>query len=147
MNLSQSLSNDQEIEEVLEAANLEEKYEEVMSQLKELDNFDPTEDKQFKDLLNLLDENVNAGENEDFEMLETEFTIPIDPFSKQEVVVPIRNKTCGHLYDKDSFFNRFESLPRNRFVSVWSARYSLITLFVFFSVLSNVLSRDVQTNA
>lgn len=116
--LSQSVSDDQDIEGMLEAANLEEKLEEVMNQLKASDNFNPTEDKQYKDLLNLLSESSNTGENEDFEMLETEFTIPIDPFSKKEVVIPVRNKTCGHLYDKESFTNMFDARPRNRFVSV-----------------------------
>lgn len=143
MNLSQSVSEDQEIEGMLEAANLEEKYEEVMNQLKELDNFDPTENKQFKDLLNLLAENNSAGENEDFEMLETEFTIPIDPFSKKEVVIPVRNKTCGHIYDKDSFSNMFESRPRNRFVLVCCQQNFI---YIFFAVPSNVLSLVALTN-
>ncbi|KAH9388811.1 hypothetical protein TYRP_008158 [Tyrophagus putrescentiae] len=111
--LSQNVSNDQEIDDMLAAADLDKRYKDVMTQLEESDDFDPTEDKQFKDLLNLLTEENNNFDDNDIEMLETEFTIPIDPFSKKAVVIPVRNKTCGHLYDKESFFSMFETRPRN----------------------------------
>lgn len=103
---------------MLEAANLDEKYKEVMRELNEADNFEPTQDKQYKDLLKLLvEESNNFEENDDVEMLETAFTIPVDPFSKQAVVIPVRNTTCGHLYDKESFLKMFETRPKNRLVS------------------------------
>ena len=123
--LSQNVSNDQEIDDMLAAADLDKRYKDVMTQLEESDDFDPTEDKQFKDLLNLLTEENNNFDDNDIEMLETEFTIPIDPFSKKAVVIPVRNKTCGHLYDKESFFSMFETRPRNRLVGVCSYKYSI----------------------
>lgn len=53
-------------------------------------------------------------DNGDIEMMESEeFSIPIDPICRTEINIPIRNKQCGHLYDKESLFNLFRN---NRFV-------------------------------
>ncbi|OTF83348.1 Zinc-finger of the MIZ type domain containing protein [Euroglyphus maynei] len=49
-------------------------------------------------------------DNGDIEMMESEeFSIPIDPICRTEINIPIRNKQCGHLYDKESLFNLFRN--------------------------------------
>lgn len=105
------------IEELLESADLKEQYNQMLDQLKAESTYNPFEDDQYKNLLNLLGEENNVEDDgEGLEMLETDFTIPIDPFGKQEISNPVRNKVCKHLYDKDNFIATFENIGR-RFVS------------------------------
>lgn len=48
----------------------------------------------------------------DLEELLTEETIPIDPFSKQEIQFAVRNKKCKHVYDR-SALESFLSQSKN----------------------------------
>lgn len=110
------MDSDQPIESVIESVNLTEKFNQLLENLKKGNTYDPFKDDCYKNLAKLLDDDTNQNANDDIEMLQTDFVIPIDPFSKIEIVNPVRNKTCNHIYDKEQFFTIFESRPRNRFV-------------------------------
>src|SRR5699024_6847158 len=82
--LSQNLSEEDPIESIIESANLSEKFAEVLEELKQANAYDPLSDDQYKNLHHLLLDDQQEGANEDCEMLQTDFVIPNDPFSRME---------------------------------------------------------------
>jgi len=65
----------------------------------------------YKQLMEILNEFTNdsqednpkneLNEEEFFAIESEEQRIPIDPFSKTEIVNPVKNKKCHHIYDKE----------------------------------------------
>ena len=58
----------------------------------------------YQKLSEVLKEFSSEGNENDEELmaLDTESEqIPIDPFSKREIEFPVKNKTCGHVYDRE----------------------------------------------
>ena len=110
---------EQSIEEFVDSADIEKRLSDTLSRFQAESKYEPLQDEGYKTLLSLTkNDDEAAGENGEIEMMETEFFIPIDPFSRKPIVIPVKNKNCGHLYDKDQFYTIFESRNRNRFVVV-----------------------------
>lgn len=72
-------------------------------------------DAMVKNLKQLLQQS-DSLEDDDLE-IETggEETIPIDPFTNKEVVNPVKNTKCGHIYDKDGILAFISSRPNPRY--------------------------------
>jgi len=139
--ISQSVTAGESIESVIESVNLNEKFNQILEDMKQRNTYDPSEDNSYKNLTKLLDDDSNQNGNEDIEMLQTDFVIPTDPFSKMEIINPVRNKNCQHLYDKEQFFKVFESRPRNRFASI--SFFIIMKLQLLYLVPSSALLLDV----
>jgi len=112
-------------------ANVNQIFDENLAQIRDQNNTIREDDENYKQLIEILNEftsdslegNQNNDSNDDELMtLETEQRIPIDPFSKKEIVNPVKNKKCLHIYDKEQLKQVLESrLPNNARI-----RYSLI---------------------
>uniref|UniRef100_A0A0N7ZAP5 E3 SUMO-protein ligase NSE2 n=1 Tax=Scylla olivacea TaxID=85551 RepID=A0A0N7ZAP5_SCYOL len=67
--------------------------------------------KTFKDLL----EQNNVSANSDGDLVATECSNNfLDPISKKRMTDPVRNKTCGHVYDRGSIASMI-SKSKNKF--------------------------------
>jgi hypothetical protein len=112
-------------------ANVNQIFDENLAQIRDQNNTIREDDENYKQLIEILNEftsdslegNQNNDSNDDELMtLETEQRIPIDPFSKKEIVNPVKNKKCHHIYDREQLKQVLESrLPNNARI-----RYSLI---------------------
>lgn len=72
-----------------------------------------------KDLLNELQDGGPAGDDgdEDFAEIATETQldrIPIDPVTQAEINIPVRNKNCRHVYDKDGITSYINQRQQQR---------------------------------
>ena len=129
---------EQSIEDMIESANLSEKFNEVLNDLKRANSYDPLNDGQYKNLVHLLGDDQQES-NEDVEMLQTDFVIPNDPFSRMEIVNPVRNKNCNHLYDKEQFLKIFETRPRNRFDRFLCECTFFLLISIYFFVIHSAI--------
>lgn len=69
----------------------------------------------YKKLTQLLDEFVEEEADDDLMTISNdEERIPIDPFSKTEIRNPVKNKTCGHVYDGDQLRKVLEGRGANQ---------------------------------
>lgn len=101
-------------------ADIEQEFDEHFQQSLQNNTFDINNHDAYRKLLRWIDDDDHHESeqniSDDVEMMESEeFTIPIDPICRTEINIPIRNKQCGHLYDKENLFNLFRN---NRFVII-----------------------------
>lgn len=108
-------------DEKSESDNVLEKYENEMeninpdvSQNQHIIDFN----RQIKNLLKdvELDQTEDGGdrnENDDLQFTENSVNV-IDPFTKQRMTDPVKNKTCGHVYDRESVVAMLKVNPRTR---------------------------------
>lgn len=89
-------------EELIGQTEIETIFEKIYDNLKKNSTLNINENQDYKNFLEYIGE-----ANEDLEMLEQEFTIPIDPITRTEINIPVRNKKCNHLYDKENFLKLF----------------------------------------
>ncbi|XP_051157726.1 E3 SUMO-protein ligase NSE2-like [Leptopilina boulardi] len=74
-------------------------------------------DRQVKELLKDADggNNDNNDEDGDDDLQFTQDTVNvIDPFTKKRMTDPVKNKTCGHVYDRESVTAMLKVNPRTR---------------------------------
>lgn len=75
----------------------------------------------------------------DLEVLQSEPVIPIDPFTKREIEFAVKNKKCGHIYDR-SALTAFLTQSRNpRCPNVGCVNRTQLT--------QNSVDVDTETNA
>ncbi|XP_014204538.1 E3 SUMO-protein ligase NSE2 [Copidosoma floridanum] len=74
-------------------------YEPDVSQNSNFEEFS----QQMKDLANSADgvKKRSAHEDDDIEMTQDDVNV-IDPFTKKRMTDPLKNKVCGHIYDRES---------------------------------------------
>ncbi|KAJ6225343.1 hypothetical protein RDWZM_003888 [Blomia tropicalis] len=79
--------------------------------------FDLNNDQSYTTLTQILDM-TTEDQDAKIDLMEesTQFQIPIDPFMKIPISIPVRNMKCKHVYDKEQFFKIFESRPRNSMI-------------------------------
>ena len=73
----------------------------------------------------------------DLEVVETEESIPIDPYTKKEIEFAVKNKTCGHVYDRSSF-EAFQKSGRARCPMIGCSNRVVMTM--------SSVDIDVETN-
>lgn len=106
LQLSRSFSSEENtINQVLSEANLDENYLSVLQQIQQVHMIVPENDDSYRALLKYVE--VQEQNDEEVEMLESDFTIPNDPYTGRPIEVPIRNKKCNHLYCKIGFEESF----------------------------------------
>jgi hypothetical protein len=120
-------------------ANVNQIFDENLAQIKDQNNTIREDDENYKQLIEILNEftsdslegNQNNDSNDDELMtLETEQRIPIDPFSKKEIVNPVKNKKCLHIYDREQLKQVLESrLPNNARIRYYFIQF-LSLLFI-----------------
>lgn len=70
-----------------------------------------TNDPDYNKLMEILgpdSEEVTSQEvDEDIEMVETDFQIPKDPITRRAIEDPVRNKSCKHIYERETFLSMF----------------------------------------
>jgi len=82
--------------------NISEIFDENMADIVAKDETKVEDNDNYKKLLEVFKEFGSEAEENDDELmtLDTESDrIPIDPISKKEIENPVKNKTCGHIYD------------------------------------------------
>lgn len=67
-----------------------------------------------------------AEDNEDFQMEDQDLSL-IDPFSKQQILDPVRNSICNHLYDRKSVMDAVLLNKRTRCAYVGCSNRQPIT--------------------
>lgn len=81
-------------------------FNDILADMKINNPFDPKATAKYCDFKAVIDSIRTPGtvSNEDVEEVITQTkTIPIDPVTKRPVAFAIKNKKCGHIYDKTSF--------------------------------------------
>lgn len=139
-------------------ADIEQEFDEHFQQSLQNNTFDINNHDAYRKLLRWIDDDDHHESeqniSDDVEMMESEeFTIPIDPICRTEINIPIRNKQCGHLYDKENLFNLFRN---NRFVIIvekndlLKKKISLILIYFLNSTIkcpvSGCSNRKVTAN-
>lgn len=119
-------------------ADIEQEFDEHFQQSLQNNTFDINNHDAYRKLLRWIDDDDHHESeqniSDDVEMMESEeFTIPIDPICRTEINIPIRNKQCGHLYDKENLFNLFTN---NRFVNIVEKNDLLKKKYLLFSYIS-----------
>lgn len=84
--------------------------------LKEQPKRNPEDHPKFKELSVVLGA-APRREDEDIEDMDTApEQIPIDPFNQREIINPVKNKRCGHVYDRESIQEMINSIQTGRVV-------------------------------
>ena len=101
-------------------------FEEELDKLEQNSQLPMEQHENFIKLMNMTgnQQNDNRAQNDDDELETIEEQtdeIPIDPFTKHEINIPVRNKTCKHIYDQ----NGFKQVLQSREHGTTHVRYDL----------------------
>jgi len=99
--------SDDSDDQTLINTNISDIFDEKLQQTSAQRDTNHEDDDNYKKLMEVLNEfNAdsmdNGSDDEDMIISDTQQNqIPIDPFSKQEISRPVKNKKCGHIYDRE----------------------------------------------
>ena len=99
---------------ISDISELNDKYDQKLADIAADNQINVEDNANFKKLSELLKEFAEEdGDEELMALSNEEERIPIDPFSKTEIQNPVKNNTCGHIYDRDQLRQVLEARAPN----------------------------------